>query len=105
MRLLVALVHDVAQVGAVEAGDVLVRVAKLELLQDVVAHAARGAGGEGGDGLVGKMLAQRTELAVFRAELVAPFGDAVRFVDGEKGQRDLLSQAMVSWRARRSGER
>ena len=59
MRLLVALMRHVTQVGAMEAGDVFVRLAELELLQDVVPHAAGGAGGEGGDGLIRKMLAQR----------------------------------------------
>jgi hypothetical protein len=79
--------RDVAQVGAVEAGDVFVRVAELKLLQNIVPHALGGAGGEGGDRLVGKVLAQRAQLAVLGAEFVAPFGDAVGFVDGEERQR------------------
>ena len=76
-----------------EAGDVFVRIAKLELLEDIVAHAPGGAGGEGGDGLIGKVLPQRAELAVLGAKLVAPFGDAVGFVDGEKSQRNALKPA------------
>ena len=87
MRLLVALMRHVAQVGAVEAGDIFVRIAKLKLLEDVVPHALRGAGGEGGDGLTGKVLPQGGELAVFGAKFVAPFGNAVRLVDGEERQR------------------
>ena len=46
----VALPHQVAQVRPVEARDVLVRLAQVELREDVVPHAPRGAGGEGGDG-------------------------------------------------------
>ncbi len=57
-------------------------------------------------GLSGKFCAQRAELAVFGAELVAPFRDAVRFVDGEETPAEALcSQATVSCRASRSGER
>jgi len=58
-----------------------------------VAHAPGSAGGEGGDGRIGKVLPQRAELAVLGAKLVAPFGDAVGFVDGEKGQRNALQPA------------
>ena len=57
VRLFVALVRHVAQVGAVEAGDVLVRIAQPELFQNVVPHAPGGAGGERGDGLIGEVLA------------------------------------------------
>ena len=60
------------------------RIAQLKLRQDIVADALRGAGGESGDGLAGKIRAQRAELPVFRPELVAPFGNAMRFVDGEE---------------------
>ena len=41
-------------------------------------------------GTVGKAFAQNSQLAVFRAELVTPFRNAVGFVDGEEGQRHLL---------------
>jgi len=37
------------------------------------------------------MVAQGAELAVFGAKLVAPFGDAVGFVDGEQGDGDAAS--------------
>ena len=57
VRLLVALLHDVTQVGAMEAGDVLVRLAKLELVEDILPHAPRGAGGKRGDGHLRKILA------------------------------------------------
>jgi hypothetical protein len=59
-----------------------------QLFEDVVPHALCGAGREGGDGLVGKVLPQRAELAVFGPEFVTPFGNAVGFVDGEEGQRN-----------------
>ena len=70
-----------------EAGDVLVRVAQAELLQDVVPHLAGGAGRERRDRVIRKQLAQAAQLPVFRTKLVPPFGNAMRFVDGEKRQR------------------
>ena len=46
-------------------------------------------------GSSGNALAQAAQLAVFGTEFVAPFGDAVRFVDGEKRDRArACSQAM-----------
>jgi hypothetical protein len=61
----------------------------VELADDVVADLAGGAGGEGGDGMIGEEGAEFAELAVFGAEIVTPLGDAVGFVDGEEGERDL----------------
>src|SRR6266404_2112094 len=86
----VGLADDVAQVRAAETGDVFVRIAQTELLDDVAANAFRGAGGEGCDGAVGKNLAQATKLAVLRAEFMAPLGNAMGFVDGEKGNGEAL---------------
>ena len=61
---------------------------ELKLRQDIVADALGGAGGESGDGLAGEIRAQRAQLPVFRPELVPPFGNAVRFVDGEERNGD-----------------
>ena len=61
----------------------------MELVDDVVADLLGGAGGEGGDGVIGEEGAEFAELAVFGAEVVAPLGDAVGFVNGEEGERDL----------------
>ena len=84
LHLGVALPHQISQVRPVKAGNVLIRLAQAQLLQNVVADAARGAGRERGDGLIRKIFAQRAELPVLRTEFVAPFGDAMRFVDGKK---------------------
>ena len=84
---MIALPHDVAQVRTMKAGDVLVRIAKLELLDDVVAYALGGAGGKGGDGNLGKIFAQQAQLAVLGTEFVSPLGDAVRLIDREQRQR------------------
>ena len=68
----------------------LSRLAQLELANDVMPHALRGACSEGRDGAVRKMSAQAAELAVFRPELVAPFRNAMRFVNREEQDRHAL---------------
>ena len=69
----IAFVHHVTQIGAVKAGNVLVRIAQAELVNDVVPDPACGAGGKGSDGKVREMDAQRAELPVIGPELVSPF--------------------------------
>src|SRR6266446_2376771 len=86
----IGLADDVAEVRTAETSDVFVRITEAELLDDVAANALRGAGGEGGDGAVRKNLAQTAELAVLRAEFMAPLGNAVGLVDGEKGNGEAL---------------
>ena len=63
-------------------------ITQMQLRQNIVADLARGAGREGRDGNVGEALAQRAELAILRPELVTPFRDAVRLIDGEKADGD-----------------
>ena len=87
MRSGVTLADDVSQIGAAKAGDVFVGVTEAELLDDIVADALSGAGGEGDNGEVGKKFAEAAKLAILGAEVVAPFGDAMGFVDGEEGNR------------------
>ena len=84
LRSCVTLANNVTQVGTAKAGDVSVRIAQAELLDDVVANALGGAGGEGGDGTIGEEFAEAAKLPIFGAEVMAPFGDAMCFVDGEK---------------------
>src|SRR4029077_3409182 len=67
----------------------------------VVSHAPRGAGSERCNGAVRKMLAQAAQLAVFRAKLVTPLRNAVRFVDGEERNGDAL-QPVERVRARQT---
>ena len=81
----VTLANDVSKIGAAKAGDMFVGIAKAELLDDVVADALRGAGGESGDGAIREEFAEAAELAIFGAEVMSPFGDAMGFVDREEG--------------------
>ncbi len=67
-----------------KAGNVFMRLAQRKLPNDVMPHVLRGAGREGRDGAIRKMIAQAAQQAVFGAKLVAPFRNAMRFVNGEK---------------------
>ena len=67
---------------------------ELEPLDDVAARRPVGGGGERDARHVGKALVQDRELAVFRAEIVAPLRDAMRLVDGE--ERELRARARSS---------
>ena len=84
LRFGVALANNVPQIGAAKAGDVLVRIAQAELIDDVVADPLGGAGSESGDWAVGKELAEAAELAILGPEVVAPFGDAMCLIDREE---------------------
>ena len=76
--------HAVGQVCTVETADEGVRVRELELLDDVLPHTARGGGGERHEGNIGQLFAELRDLPILGAEIVAPLGDAVRFVDGDE---------------------
>ena len=66
-----------------KAGDELVVVLKGQRGLDILAHPFGGGGGEGQADSLGEALAYLNNLAVFGPEVVAPFGDAVRFVNGQ----------------------
>jgi hypothetical protein len=74
----------VGEVRTVEAGDVTFRLAQFQVRDDILAHARRGGGGERHERDFGKHFPQLRELAVFRAEIVAPFADAMRLVHGDE---------------------
>ena len=88
-----------------KAGDIFVRIAKLELVENIVAHTPGGAGGESGDGLIGEVLAQGAELAVLGAESWPHSEMQWASSMAKKARGTRCSQPMVSARASRSGER
>src|SRR6266404_4753077 len=85
-----ALAQQVSQVGTMEAGNVFVGIAQLELCQNVVAHMARRARGESGNGAIRKLAAQPAQLPVLGTELMSPFRNTVGLVDREERNRHLL---------------
>ena len=88
-----ALLHQIAQVRPVKAGNVLVRIAQLQLMKNVVTHSPGGAGGKGRDGTIRKVRSQPAQLPVFGTKLMPPFGDAMRFIDGEESDGHSLQPA------------
>jgi len=76
--------HPIEEIGPVEAREVHGRIAQTELSDDVRPDARRCRGGEGEHGNLRMPLPQGGQLAVLRAEIVAPFGNAVRLVDDER---------------------
>ena len=74
------------QVGSVKAGGEDVGAAHVERRQYVVAGARVGGGRQGDTGDAGEDLREAFEVAVFRAELMAPGADAMGLVDGDERQ-------------------
>ena len=72
------------QVGAVEAGDELVMLRKPQAGFDICPNTRGGGGGQRQAGGLREALAHLGQLAVLGAEVVAPLGDAVGFVDGQQ---------------------
>ena len=82
----------VGEVGAIETGDIGTGVTKAEVFDDIDADAFGGGGGEGHEGHLGEDLAEFSELAIFGAEIVTPFGNAVGFIDSELGDIPLAEE-------------
>jgi hypothetical protein len=61
--------------------------------QDLVAHDGRGGGGAGEHARGGKLGQEAADLQVLGPEVVAPFADAVRLVDGHQRHRDVAAEA------------
>src|SRR6267142_479298 len=90
LRFAVALLHQVAKIWPPKAGDVLERVTQAQLLNNIVTNALRGAGGERRNRLSWKLGAETAQLTILRPEIVAPFRNAMRFVNDEERELQLL---------------
>ena len=85
--------HDpVADVRPVEAGDEHPGVAQLQPLPDLPPRLLVGGRGQGDPRHGRKALVQHRELEVLRTEVVAPLRHAVRLVDREERDVDLVEQ-------------
>ena len=82
---LVLRANSVIQIRAIEARDVDCRIVQGQLIDDVLTNARRRRGGECKQRHVFETPTERGELPIFRTEIVAPFGHAVRLVDHERG--------------------
>ena len=75
--------NAVSQVFTVEAADKDSGLLQPQMLHDIPPHAIRGRGRKRHDRGARKALAQEADLPVLRAEIVAPLGNAMRFVHGD----------------------
>ncbi len=76
--------HAIGEIGPVETGDVTARLAQAQLLEDVGPDAFGGRGGERHQRHFREEIAQARELAVLGPEIMSPFADAMRLVDGDE---------------------
>ena len=89
----VALGHyGVAEVVPVKARQENPPLLQIQLADDVGAHPFRSGGGEGNDRRLGKVPPQGAQVAVIRAELMPPFGNAVGFVNGDEAQFQMFQK-------------
>ena len=84
-RLVLAAAYDIGEVGPLEAAPEQQPLPEAELVHDVLRHLRRGRGREGDHGRIHE-LAQRADLQVIRAEVIAPLRDAVRLVHDDVAQ-------------------
>ncbi len=79
------------------------RIVKRELIDDVLANARRGRGRKGEQRNVLEATPKRGELPIFRTEIVAPFGHAMRFVDHERRDAAAIVARRVSTPSKKPG--
>ncbi|MNO92050.1 hypothetical protein D3C76_836120 [compost metagenome] len=80
--------HDaIKNVRPIEARQEALGILQVQASDDLFTGTLVGGGGQGNARYVGEQFRQLAQLQVFRAEVMAPLGHAVGFVDGE--QRDV----------------
>ena len=86
----------IVEVGAIETGDVLLRLAQMQLVDDVASHPFSGRGRQRQKWHPGQAATQFAQPAVIGAEVVPPHGDAVRFVDSHKADLEAGKKTLES---------
>jgi hypothetical protein len=82
----------IADVGPVETLHEGARLAQVQALDDLAARGRIGGGGQRDARHRGVALRQHRELQVLLAEVMPPLRDAMRLVDREEGDRELIEQ-------------
>ena len=85
----------IIQIGPIEGRAENLGVLDAQVLENVALHLGCGGGREGDDWCGLDFFYDRTDLPVFRAEVVPPFGDTVSFVHGIERDPDFLEQIDV----------
>ena len=57
-------------------------------MEDVALDLGRGRGGQGDEGALTNLVDDGADAAILGAEVMAPFGDTMRLIDGEEGNLD-----------------
>ena len=74
--------QHVANIRTVKTADLNQRIVQPQQAHDILARGVVGCGGQRHKRQRREPLAQLTERGIFRAEIVAPLGDTVRFING-----------------------
>src|SRR5690606_11265972 len=83
----------IKKVGPVEGGLEDLGRCDSQVFDDILLYLGGGRGSKGYDGdSIPQSAYDRFDVAVFRSEIVAPFGDAVGLVHGHKGEGDLSEE-------------
>ena len=82
----VLVAQQIADVGAIKAGQKHPPLLQLQPGADLVSGAGIGRSGECQPRHGGKSLGQHRKLQVFRAEVMPPLGNAVGLINGKQGQ-------------------
>ena len=86
------LAHFVIKIRTIEGTFVFYRTLDAQALDNVRTDLLCGSGGECYNWCLTNLTDHVTDAAVFRSEIVAPFRDAMRFVDGVKRNPDGLQE-------------
>ena len=85
--------HDaVEDIRSVKARQETLGTMQMQALDDLLAGAHIGRGGQGDARHVGEQLGKLAQLQVFRAEIMPPLRHAMRLVDGEQGNLEVLQK-------------
>src|SRR5260370_17474156 len=82
LRTRLALLRHIAKIGSMKAGNIFMRIAQPELINDVMTHLPGGAGGKRSDRKAGETIARRAELPGLRTKFVAPLPPPMPLING-----------------------
>ena len=97
-RLVLAVAHDIREVGPLETAPQQQPFPEAELVHDVLRHLRRSRGREGDHRHV-HQFAQRADFQIIRAEIIAPLRDAVRLVHDDVAEGQDLQVRLEQRRA------
>ena len=76
--------HPIRQVGPVKTGHITTRIAQFQMRHDITPDSLSRSGCKCHHRHVRKVIAQFSNLPIFRSEIMSPFADAMRLINCEK---------------------